>query len=496
MNRLTSAFCSAALLILGGSGLSAADGADFARRVAAAESDESGDPRAALRRLDDLVVEAMQTGQPERQLSALEAHARLSLRAGAPDAAAESLERARQTAAHYAITSHDALLALLEAAIAWEEGEADLAVAWLERAFQLALASSPPQRDTARESLLRLRDLHQALGQPERAAQAEAWLDLLDGRDETDAGVHLQPRRMQTVVAIDEVGRARLVLANATLQPVSGTLLLDAPGLLVRGWQSHGGGEWLVLGLPTGSSAANLPQGKKITLLPGESRAVTLELEPAQPARLAQEKVRLTWQAEGATLTADLAFHLVNPSLLNDPGVANASHLRLSRHLSLPVYEEIYLRRPSHGRVENFLAAASSPARIEIHEIGQSGGLESRTLLAVDAEGDGDFRGPRDQLLSDQDGDGFPDVAFDPDKPVAALELRLFPLPGQPPAELDLSLSLREDAAWRQPADATNRVEAPEPRSLRPGPPPAPPAGRGPAPRALPPVPPAPPAAR
>ena len=83
----------------------------------------------------------------------------------------------------------------------------------------------------------------------------------------------------------------------------------------------------------------------------------------------------------------------------------------------------------------------------------------------LDADGDGVPRGAADAVVADADGSQFPDVEFTAQKPVVALEVRLYPLPnpdGSFPASLDLEVSLRDGARWRAPADVRHRVESPK----------------------------------
>jgi hypothetical protein len=435
-------------------------------RVAAAVERAGQNGGQAANDLDALVAEAAAAGDHAAQVVAGQALARLKARAGNLDDAREEIEAALKTARQFGLTALEAPLSDAYAEILLAGGDVDLAAAWLERGFQIALAQSPPQRVLARELLTRLADLHRSIGQQPRAAQADAWLALLAGdSNAAQARVEFQPIDARVQVASDEVARTRLVLSNATAGQISGTLWLDRGDVQIKQWKSRAGDEWVVLGFPDGNDLvpSGVTQGRKITLGPGEQRFITVELEPFAPPRLAEESVTFRWEGGGAVVSSMIHFYFVQPAQLSDPGVSNASHVRLSPYVSIPVYEEIYYRGEDIERIESFLPATSGPCRIEIYELGRLGSANDRTLLAIDANGDGRFDGSGDDVLSDRDGDGFPDVRFNERKSVAALELRLFPLAdpaSSTPASLDLTISLRDGGDWRRPPDVVNRVDA------------------------------------
>jgi hypothetical protein len=437
----------------------------FAARVAAAElHGAAGETEKALRQLDAMVVEAMQAGLPDAQVIVGQALVRVKLHAGRIDAARREMETTLATARQFGLLQFEASLSETFAEVWLAAGDSDNAALWLERSYQFALGQNPPQTELARDALTRLAMLWRSMNQEPLAAQADAWLGLLDGNPAAPpSGVELQPVVTHTQVASDEVGRTRLVLANASPATATGTLLLDPGELFVKEWKSHADGEWVVLSSSgkSGILPAGLSQGRKLTIRPGEQRFVNVELEPAIPPRFTKSSISFTWQSGPTTSTSRLYFHFVDAADLRDPSVANASEVRLSPYLSIPVYEEIYYRGSDAQRIESFLPATSAPCRVEIYELSRSAGSESRVLLAVDADGDGRFDGAGDAVYSDHDRDSFPDVLFTAQKSVAALELRLYPLAdpkdGIAP-NLDLTISLADGADWRQPPDAVNRI--------------------------------------
>lgn len=423
------------------------------------------DRAAALRSLEALGAEALQAGRLDLRVQATAAHARLRIKAGDLSRVRQDLEEARLEARSGGWPSAEVWVAEAFADYWLAQGDGVAAAEWLESAWSVALAAVPAENQSAIRALARLEEVRESLGQDHLASQARSWRLILTGAPGAPAPeVALQPMALTSEVATDEVGRARLFLANATPAPVTGTLLVDGGELLVRHWGARGAEEQVILQFPValGAVPQSAVQGRKITLLPGESRTLTLEVEPNTPPRAGSRNVSVTWQAGATSLTSTVQFHFRKARDLPATSVANSCHVRLNPLLSVPVHLEVYHRARPGRHIQDILPVTSQPCRIELHEL-LADGSRGRQWLAVDADGDGSYSGAADTVVSDADGSGYPDVEFSADKEVAALEVRLFPLPGPdgaPPAALDLTVSLRDGERWREPADVTHRVES------------------------------------
>lgn len=389
----------------------------------------AGDAAQALRELDEAIVLAQRAGQPaaEAELLAAQAEARVA------------------------------------------QGEGAAAAGACERAWRLALAASPGEEVLARRSLSRLAEIRRALGQTHLAQQAERWLAALeDPPSVAGAETSLQPMATTIQVASDEVARTRFYLANATPERVTGTLLLDGGDLVLRSWNSSSAGEAAVFTFPaaTAGGVSSVPQGRRLTLQPGEIRVVTVEIEPNTPPRALQREISAVWQTAEARHAAKAQFVFARARELADTTATQACHLQLNPLLTVPVYMEVYHRRGSRTHVQDLLPVTSQPCRVELYEI--TGGATGRKLLAVDSEGDGEFDVLTDVVLSDRNRSGFPDVVFAEHKPVVALELHIYPLAspeGSEPPAVELSVSLRDGARWREPADVRHLLETVPPVS-------------------------------
>ena len=456
-------------LLMAACASSAAPAADEDRWLSRIEGAEqtalSTDPEAGLRQLDALVVEALGAGRTEAQIQASLAHARVKLRLGRTDGVRRELEETLVTARQFGVDDAEAALTETYADYWFAAGDLEAATGFLRKSVSLALSQPAPDPGMARRILRRLIALHRSLGQSHLVARTQAWLDLLDGSpDAAPTGVELEPRLSTVTVAPAEIARTRLVLANATPLPVTGTLVLDAGGTFLAGWKTGADADTVVLRCP--ENDAILPsatEARQITLRPGEDHGLFIELEPGQPPRELTKRIKISWIAGPVTTTAEVTCRFESAAASARVGVSNTSSVHLSPYVAIPVYEEIYFRDASNDWLENFVPATDKPCRIEIYELsGGTSGTETRRLIAIDADGDGEFKGAGDRLLTDRDHDAVPDVKLSANSPVVALELLLYPLSneaGEPltPDQLRLGIAL-EHGSTRSGTDAVHQI--------------------------------------
>ncbi len=445
----------------------AADDDRWLSRIESAEQTAlSGDADSGLRQLDALVVEALAAGRSEAQVQASLAHARVKLRLGRTEGVRRELEETLVTARQFGVIDAEAALTESYADYWFAMGDLDAATGFLRKSVSLALGQSAPDPGTAKRLLRRLIALHRSLGQTHLIARTQAWLDLLDGSpDAAPSGIELEPRQSTVTVAPAEIARTRLVLANATPLNVTGTLVLDTGGTFLASWKTGADADTVIL--RCAENASILPsatEARQITLHPGEDHGIFLELEPGQPPRELTKVLKLSWIAGTVTTTAEVTCRFEAVTASARVSVSNASSVRLSPYVGIPVYEEIYFREASRDWTENFVPATDKPCRVEIYELsGGTSGTETRRLIAVDADGDGDFKGPGDRLLSDRDHDAVPDVKLSANSPIVALELLLYPLSddsGRPltPDDLQLGIAL-EHGSTSKGTDALHRIK-------------------------------------
>ncbi len=248
----------------------------------------------------------------------------------------------------------------------------------------------------------------------------------------------LQPQYAEISVSTteQELGRGRFTITNFTTEAVTQPLTLSAGHGQLSGWKMEDG----ALHLSLQPSNSPTPAKRSLRLLPGENLKIFIDYHFTGTSL--DDSVGLTWGKE----TSTASFHFVaGASSLSQ--VINASRSSQADGWPVPFYHEIYYRG-EELHVEDILATASTPSRIEVYN------EDNGALLAIDAEGDGVYDGPDDFLSSDHDrnSDIRPDLVVGPENPVGSLEIFVFPR-SPVPASTKLSLSLadysRTPARWR-----------------------------------------------
>lgn len=208
------------------------------------------------------------------------------------------------------------------------------------------------------------------------------------------AGVDLQPKDSRVMVSAPdkELGRSRFLLTNASAFSVGGTLKVTANGAVVTAWQSGKSGLYITLG-----QGGNEPAARPLRLLPGQQLEVYVEHGPGA----AEDTVRVVWDGGEKPVAASGTFYFAEG--LPSASVVNAGVFQLHAGWCIPLYHEIY-QRGRGARIQNLSVNASASCRLEIYD------HDTGRLLAVDAEGDGAYTGPGDQVFGDSDRDGWPDL--------------------------------------------------------------------------------------
>ena len=253
-------------------------------------------------------------------------------------------------------------------------------------------------------------------------------------------GVDLQPKESRVMVssAHQELGRSRFLLTNATAFTAEGTLAIAADGAAVKAWQSGEGGLYVTLA-KGGVEAATRP----LRLRPGQQLEVYVEHEPG----VKQDTMRVTWDGGSGPVAASGTFYFAEG--LPSASVVNAGVFQLHAGWSIPLYHEIY-HRGRGARVQNLQVNASAPCRLEIYD------HDTGRLVAVDADGDGNYDHSGDQVLEDADRDGWPDLVIG-DR-ARGIEICAWPL-GISGAGITISAGLRDGAGLAPSGAVENTVQ-------------------------------------
>ena len=245
----------------------------------------------------------------------------------------------------------------------------------------------------------------------------------------------LQPVLQKTKVRTDEIARGHFVVSNPSSEPALVTLRVDSQPFQCA-WSTNGHG--LLLALSAGQTNGDNHQEHQIEVAPGQQVLLTAQCGPVFQAtnyNLAlelmggkQQPVR--WDFEFGEDARTLA--VVNASLAED-----------NPFYSLSFFHEVYFRGQQEQRT-NLRVQTSEPCRVEIFD------ALSQELLAVDANGDGDFADAGDNITTDLDLNVYPDFVTSTATDVCRFELVVFPQfkQNRSPREIEITLSFGMPGSW------------------------------------------------
>ena len=262
-------------------------------------------------------------------------------------------------------------------------------------------------------------------------------------------GMDLQPQDSRVLVSSvdEELGRSRFLLTNASAFPAEGTLSVIAKGAGVNTWQREGeSGLAISLG-ENGTAEGTRP----LRLLPGQQIEVYVERDSGE----ADDKMEVVWQGEGAAVKSSGTFYFSKG--LPTSSVVNVGVFHLHAGWCIPLYHEIY-HRGNQVHLQNLQVTASAGCRLELFD------YDTKRMLAVDADGDGYYRSPGDQVLDDADHDGWPDLAIGDE--ARSIEIYAWPL-GNTGSGITVKVGLRGGAEGA-PAEVENRVHGAAAQQIRP----------------------------
>jgi tetratricopeptide (TPR) repeat protein len=241
------------------------------------------------------------------------------------------------------------------------------------------------------------------------------------------------PAAMQTQVDVGEYARARFVLYNPHADTLTGDLVLK--GVATANWLTTG----LYWTVDLGMGKAMDRDARSMSLSPGEARVVFLQSKAVSSKDA--EKIALQWN--GAT-NAAAEWMFETDGAVRETAIVNVSYEKTNPFFHSAFYHDIYYRGTTET-TRNICVQTSVPCRIEF--VNASTGR----IMAVDANGDGDFEDAGDVLDQDLDTDGYPDFSFSRDHDADALELLVFPGAQDLGSadEIEVKLYVMEEGSWQ-----------------------------------------------
>ena len=355
------------------------------------------------------------------------------------------------------------------------KGSLDNAAKMLASAADAALAANRPVR--AVDYFLALSDVYITAGQSGRLRQLWSRLDtlLFERAAELDAaliervqeyrnqaaqteripaerygqgGIDLQPVLTLAAIAEDEIPRSLATLTNTSSLPRTGALAVRAAKGYAIAWERTGLVHKVTLE-PAWWAQAGTSDAETITLAPGAQARIYVACEPSSLKSVA---VDLVWTPAGDDVQSIAKHQFLFAPDRRPAAFVSASEFEWNASYPVPVFTEL-VHRVAEEIVHDFRAVAGG-RRCRVEYLDEATG----DLLAIDGEGDGSFSGPSDSLIQDANRDGFPDFTLSPMRPVAGLEMLVFPhadgTGDVPDTELALSFHTRKSSLRWKTRDA------------------------------------------
>jgi hypothetical protein len=268
-------------------------------------------------------------------------------------------------------------------------------------------------------------------------------LDTVKKRDALSEGVDVQPVSSFSVAPAGQLAYGRFYIYNTASSEQSGQLKLS--GKIQSVLQVDDG--WVrVKSYPELSETNHV-----IPVVLAAQGTYVVDLDGQPPEAGPGTYIVCEWQAQDTKQTPVLGEWGYS-SLMNDKKMAvrDAHIIQANPLYMVPVSHTIQRRETNATEALDIAVQFSVPARIELYH------SETAELIAVDANGDGDFDGPDDQVLCDTNQNKFPDLTFSAGRESASVTMYIQPL--EPlNTDQELSFMIMTDGEWR--TDAVDVVQ-------------------------------------
>jgi hypothetical protein len=239
----------------------------------------------------------------------------------------------------------------------------------------------------------------------------------------------------------------RFYLYNPSDIDQSGTLSL-AGNLGHPEWKNK---NWLTLG--TAPQQPPTEWTETITLAANSCRIIDVTGIPASSGERAS--VHCTWiPADTRRQHVKASWDYFENSSKKRTAVIDAHEMVQNPFYLIPIRHMIQQASTEHRTEVDVSIQASQPMRIEIYN------ERTGKLVAIDANGDGDFEDTGDLISTDQNRNNWPDIAFEPGETRSSMTLYVRPL-GRNAAqqETELTVQLLVDGKWQTDAIDTIRTK-------------------------------------
>ncbi|WP_035608337.1 hypothetical protein [Haloferula sp. BvORR071] len=248
--------------------------------------------------------------------------------------------------------------------------------------------------------------------------------------------VRLQPVEVHSIAAPGQAARTRFVAFNPAATATHGELVIEGPGAEASGNKLH-----FHAGSPV--KALKIPQ-----TISGGGESV-LPVTIAANEGVTESQVKLSWTSAGNSIPAS-TWSIRWTSDAKETVVLDASLLEANPFRSVSLFHEIGMPVGQAAAIP-FRLRSKSALRFEYYD------SRSGELLAIDANGNGDFTEAGDLHMSSMDGVAAAILPRGPGKDLPGVEVRIFSpngeaLPFVSPA-LPLQSEVYRDGEWITEAD-------------------------------------------
>jgi len=259
------------------------------------------------------------------------------------------------------------------------------------------------------------------------------------------SAVDVQPRLSLSAALEGQAAYGRFYIHNPSTRPQQGELVLSGP-IDQPKWQQE---QWLTVGSSPEFSTTELRQA--VTLNAGESCIVDITGLPSKDGSGTQVQCR--WIPQGQQQSNILGHWKYQTSATGKrTAVIDAHEFQSNPFYLIPIHHMIQRCEIGNRQTVDISIEASVPMRIESYD------AATGELLAIDANGDGDFLDKGDFISSDQNRNSWPDLTFEKDQRLASLVLYVKSL-GNAPKEIEqeLTVKLLINDEWQ--VDATDVIK-------------------------------------
>jgi hypothetical protein len=285
-------------------------------------------------------------------------------------------------------------------------------------------------RETSGNKLAR--DTLAAIEQERQSADSQLATWPVQARTES-AWVQPSALEITTDFTTTEEGLGKIYLLNESALAQDGDLQCQVTGAEISTIRI--GAEGVVIQLQKTSPLGKQTGSAKLHLLPLQELRLTILCGPD----VAQAEAQLRWSTAAGTKSSRVTFLKEADSASSS--ILGQGQLQQPSSIPLPVEHQIYYRGAGNS-VEDTLIRSQGAARLEIYD------SITGKLLAVDADGDGQFQGAEDFLSpeADANSNGFPDASLSAAHQVA--EWEIYALPAQANKPVSIQLFLARNGQW------------------------------------------------